>query len=333
MCLIGLFASAQVRAEPSAAERETARGLLAEGDRLHAAGDLKGALSCYKSAHAIIRIPTTGLDVAEVAAELGLLVEARSAAMEAANLPATAGEPGVFAKARTDARALAKSIEPRVPSVKTLVTPTDAPYSLTIDGISLPTEARAVAFRTNPGEHVVRVEAAGYEPIKVNVELLEGQAFSHTLALKPLPAPPAPAPPYVAPHYPLQPPPRRVSMSAADAEAVSDARLRGIIGLSVGGAVLIGGAVVGSVSLVQAEAIEVDCANGHCPKNKRADISSANTLANVANVLMPLGLLGAAYGAFELLTARSRKGSQPDSLNASLTVDWTGTGITVRGAL
>src|SRR5215510_7452879 len=86
-----------VLAAPGAAERETARGLLAEGDRLHAAGDLRGALSCFKSAHAIMGIPTTGLDVAEVEAELGMLVEARSSAMAAANLPATSGEPAVFA--------------------------------------------------------------------------------------------------------------------------------------------------------------------------------------------------------------------------------------------
>ncbi|HTU62558.1 MAG TPA: hypothetical protein VMF89_29055, partial [Polyangiales bacterium] len=75
-------------AEPGASERETARALMTEGDKLRAAGDLRAALTRYQAAHAIVHAPTTGLDLARVQAQLGLLVEARSTASEVIHHPA-----------------------------------------------------------------------------------------------------------------------------------------------------------------------------------------------------------------------------------------------------
>src|ERR1700712_2316495 len=77
------------RAAPSAAERDTARALMDDGDRLLANAKLPEALERYRAAHAIMHVPTTGVDLARVQARLGLLVEARATAMEVGNLPPT----------------------------------------------------------------------------------------------------------------------------------------------------------------------------------------------------------------------------------------------------
>jgi hypothetical protein len=42
-----------------------------EGERMRAAGDLRGALTRFKAAHAILHIPTTGLQLARVHTGLG----------------------------------------------------------------------------------------------------------------------------------------------------------------------------------------------------------------------------------------------------------------------
>ena len=174
--------------QPTAAARETARALMQEGDQLATAGDNRAALTRYEAAHALVRIPTTGLEVARTQVKLGQLVEARGLAMEMSNTAPTAGEPPVYARARTAAAELARDLAARIPSVRTDVTPADSRYSLTIDGQPLPKEARTIAFRLNPGTHIVVVAAHGYVTQRKEVKLVERQAAVLTVALAPAPA-------------------------------------------------------------------------------------------------------------------------------------------------
>lgn len=299
-----------------------------EGDRLVSEGELKAALARYESAHAIMHVPTTGLSLARVQAQLGMLVEARSTAMEVINLPAAKSEPKVFSEARRAAGALATELEPRVPSIKTVVTPAEVVYAVNIDGVALPSEARLVAFRTNPGLHNVRIEAPGYAPQTRQVTLGEGQVETLTVDLLP-------------PAAELAPPPAVVASAAAPAPVVvaqpelvdpaAPARTRGIVGLSVGGALLIAGTVTGVVSLVKASHEKETCPDNHCNTSQSDALSSANTLANVANVCVPLGLLGIGYGLYELLTLPSSPSSAARSRGVDLA--FTGTGAVVRGSL
>jgi hypothetical protein len=80
---------AALAAEPTAADRETARTLLIDGREKLSAGDAKGALQSFQAAHAIMGVPTTGLDLARAQAALGDLVGARATALGVASPPAT----------------------------------------------------------------------------------------------------------------------------------------------------------------------------------------------------------------------------------------------------
>src|SRR5262245_48380446 len=62
--------------EPSAAERETARALLISGRDKRKSGKLAEALQDFERAHAIMHVPTTGLDLGKLQEQLGKLVEA-----------------------------------------------------------------------------------------------------------------------------------------------------------------------------------------------------------------------------------------------------------------
>jgi len=184
---------------PTAAARETARALMQEGDELSAAGKHADALKNYLAAHALVRIPPTGLEVARSQVKVGQLVEARGLAMEMANSAPSAGEPPVYARARSAAAELAKDLGPRIPSIRTVVTP-GTRYTLTIDGQVLPAEAQAIAFRLNPGTHTIVVAAPGFITQRKEVPLAERQAATLTVQLQlaqankgPAPAP-APAP-------------------------------------------------------------------------------------------------------------------------------------------
>jgi hypothetical protein len=322
--LVPWLASSAARAAPSAAERETVRSLLDDGDRLRAAGDLRGALTRYQAAHAIMHVPTTGLELARVQAQLGMLVEARGVAMEVANLPASQAEPRVFGEARLAGAALAAELESQVPSLTTQVTPTSADYQLSIDGASLPVQARSLPFKANPGQHTLRVEAAGYAPETRQVTLEEGQSALLAIALTGVPAPAiAPAP--VAAAFVA------ADGGGAERDRAAAGRTRGAVGLAVGSAVLMTGVVTGAISLAITSKERSRCDQGHCDTTRASALSSANTLANLANIGIPLGLVGIAYGVYELLTLPSADPSRAH--RGGIQMAFSGGDAVLRGEL
>lgn len=302
-----------------------------DGDRLQAAGDLKSALERYRAAHEIMHVPTTGLELARAQAKLGMLVEARRTAIEVANMPVAANEPGVFGEARKAAARLADELEPRVPSLSVVVTPAGLDYALTIDEVALPASARALPFKTNPGEHTLSVQALGYLTTRQSVRLGEAERRSLAMALAPDPQqqvlvmPGAVVPRATDPESPF---------TSKPAQPVDDpgkaGRLRGFIGLGAGGAFLIAGGVLGVVSLAQTSDIKDRCRNDRCPPDQKDDISRANTLANLSNVGLIVGGLGVGYGLFELLTHWNWNPGET-SERASLSLAPEGPGLRLRG--
>jgi hypothetical protein len=323
--LASLGVASPLSAAPSAPERETARSLMAEGDRLADAGDVRAAMARYASAHAIMHVPTTGLALASVQAKLGLLVEARATAIEVLNLPIAAGDPTVFAAAKTSAANLAEQLEPRVPSVRVAVVPADAAYTLTIDAVTLPIDARGAPYRCNPGKHSLRVEAPGYAPRTLPFELSEGQLFAPSLTLQPLMS----TTPVAVAHSAVSAPEGSAADGGGDASFAG--RTRAIVGFSVGGVALIAGSVAGIVSASRTSSLKEACPNDACGPRQRSALSSSNTLANLANIAIPLGVIGVGYGVFELL---SLPGPNAERANeGSLHVAMTGTGAVIGGSL
>src|SRR5262245_8447366 len=90
-------------AEPTPVDKENARAFWSQGVKRRDQKDLLGALSFFWAAHAIMSIPTTGLEVAKAEEALGLRVEARDTALQVAKTPAAGPEDE---RARDEARAL-----------------------------------------------------------------------------------------------------------------------------------------------------------------------------------------------------------------------------------
>src|SRR5262245_1107365 len=89
VCAAALLSpAAALAAEPSAADRETARTLVIDGRKKFGAGDYEGARKAFQAAHEIMGVPTTALDLAKALEKLGKLVEARTVALEVARMPA-----------------------------------------------------------------------------------------------------------------------------------------------------------------------------------------------------------------------------------------------------
>ena len=211
--------------EPSAADRETARSLLIDGRKRLEQKDYPGALKSLKAAHAIMNVPTTGLDYALALEAVGQLIEARGVALAVTRMPPRMGEPEAFADARASATVLAERIATRVAAVVITVKglPAGVEPTLTLDGAPVPAATIGLPRKVDPGAHVIAASAPGFVTLEKRVELREAATVPVELTLKPgvsvplIKAPPPasgqlavrPSPPPPPPDEPPPPPPPR----------------------------------------------------------------------------------------------------------------------------
>jgi len=111
-----------VRAEPTPAEKETARGLMSDGRSLRDQGDLRAALRYFQAADAIMHVPTTALEVAKTLIALGSYLEARDTLRRVVLSPVKPDEPAPFREARVAAEGLDAQLDALIGAVKIEVT-------------------------------------------------------------------------------------------------------------------------------------------------------------------------------------------------------------------
>jgi hypothetical protein len=173
-------------AEPTAADRERARTLLLDGRAKLDAGDARAAVKAFRAAHAIMGVPTTGLDLARGLVALGRLIEARNVALDVTRSPEAPSEPEAFTRARIAAAKLAEELAARIPALVIEVSgPRGGEAEVTVDGAAVPPEALGLLWKVDPGEHAVEAAAAGFRRERRTVRAQEGTTVSVKLTLSP----------------------------------------------------------------------------------------------------------------------------------------------------
>ncbi|WP_394821691.1 hypothetical protein [Pendulispora albinea] len=155
-----VLVSSAARAEPSSTDKETARTLMDQGIDRREHGDLEGALKSFRTADALMGVPTTGFEVAKTEALLGRLVTAHEIALKIVRSPANRDEPRPFIEARERARLLGGELEARIPTI--VIRLEDLPAQgtkVTLDGAAIPSASLGTPHRVNPGHHIVIAEA------------------------------------------------------------------------------------------------------------------------------------------------------------------------------
>ncbi len=257
-------------AEPTAQEKETARALMDQGDERFEQQNYAGALEAYLGAHAIMRVPTTALEVAKVQEKLGRLVEARDALLEAIRYPKTPNEPLVYATARTSAEQQAVALGERIPSIVVRIKgqPKDALMKVTVDGVVVPPAAASLPFRVNPGRHHVVVSSEDTTTGDGNVDVAERESkvVDVTVVARPRPA----------------------KKDAAPETRSSPFRTVGLVTAGAGVAGLVVGTAFGiSASSKQDDA---DCPGNVCRDDASAEmLRSANDAATASNIAFLVG--------------------------------------------
>jgi hypothetical protein len=258
-----------------------------EGDAHAEKGDLAAALTAYQSAHAIMGVPTTGIEVARTLEKLGRLKDALAAAREVALSAATQGEPRPFAQAREQAKALVSALEARVPTltITVKVATSGARADITLDGKKLSAADVQAPLALDPGRYRVAASADDHTPASVEVTLKERDHAQVALALARvvvappplLPRPPPPPPPALSPFVP--------------------------IGFSLAGVGAVAGAITGAVAISKANTANNLCPAGVCGSasakaEAQGAYDTADALAVASDVSFVLAIAGAAMGIY-----------------------------------
>jgi hypothetical protein len=304
-------ASSALAAEPSAADKETARTMHLSGDAKFEQGDYRGALADFKTADLIMGVPSTRLAVAQAQEKLGMLVESLDSALSVKRIPKRTPEPAVFEKARADAAALATSLRGRIPSVKFAVrgVPEGRVVDLSIDGATVPMALLGVPRKVNPGKHLIKASVDGYEPFEKEVQIVGGKVTEVPIELQskggaaPAPVPPPTTDPGATPTPPPgeTPPPQDTPDEPAPASSGGISPLVWI-GFGVGGAGLILGGITGGIAAGKASDLKDRCPDNACPRSETEDdYDSAYTMAHVSTAGFIIGGVGVAVGVVGLL--------------------------------
>jgi hypothetical protein len=272
-------------AEPSCnGDRETARTLMNEGDQKRERGDLKGALEHFKQADALVCVPSTGLEVANVQIKLGQLLEARETLARVMRIPAKAGEPAPFTAARNAAGDLLSDVISRIPTIQITLqnVPDGTATQVMVDEENVPLSALATPRKVDPGTHSVVVRAGSAEK-RESVTVAERETKTATFDF---------------------------GTTGHDAgETPSGGRSTASKVLMYGGftvaAIGVGvGSVTGILSLSKAG--DLNCKANKCPPSQADQLDSALALGNIATVAFIAGGVGLGVGIVSLLTGKPK---------------------------
>ncbi len=225
-----LGATSVARAD-AAADRAAAREHLSKAQDLKKQGQLAQALAELEESERLEPKLTTLLDVADLAEQLGKLVEAQ--AYWAAGRDMAKHDEKPQSRARAEQRLA--GVEKRLAHL-TLQLAAGAPADAQVyrDDALLEPAALGTALPQNPGDHVVVVKAAGHDDAKYSVKLAEGDNQTLPIAVGPATAPQAPPPP-------PPPPPKVVPKPTQDLQvSTSSGSGQRTIGIIVGAGGIVG---------------------------------------------------------------------------------------------
>ena len=295
---VGLLWVGTSWAEPSAADRATARALAGEGYQALQDKDYATASDRFSRADALVHAPTLMIDWARSLVGLGKLVEAQERYEQIVREGVDAKAPKSWQRALIDAGAELAQLKPRLAWVTISVSGSDAAH-VTIDGAPVPAAAIGVRRAVNPGSLQLRVQAKGFIGQKKIVALSEGGEEVIAFNLEPDPDAQAVAP------APEPPPPR-----APRVERHEPTLMYVAFGVSAAGLVV--GGISGGLFLSKRSDLTGLCdTQRRCRSSERDSVDQYDALGRISVVGFVVGAAGAGAGLGLWLSNRDTGSTAP----------------------
>nr|AYC79505.1 hypothetical protein [uncultured bacterium] len=298
----------------SDADKATARMLGQEGQTALDAKDYKTAEDRFRRAESLYHAPTLALGLARALAANGKVVAAQETYNRIIREGVAPGAPAVFVKAVEDAKTEVSAVSPRIAGVTITVAGPDSP-KVTLDDTQVPSAALGVRRPVDPGAHVVRVSADGWENAEQKFNVVEGGSATVPITLKKAAAAPIAAVPATAQPTTTTAPATDTTASADTGVAShSSQKTIGWVVLGVGAAGLVTGAVTGFLALGKHSDLENSCPNNTCTSAQQSDIDSFHTMGTISTIGFIAGLVGVGAGTVLILTAPKTTTAQGPSV-------------------
>ncbi|RLB57976.1 MAG: hypothetical protein DRI90_17310 [Deltaproteobacteria bacterium] len=298
-------------AQPSDADRATARALYVEGQKALAAGDFQAAADKFLRGESLFHAPTMLVGLARAYVGLGKYV----GAMESYNkvireeLPEKA--PKAFVTAVEEAKNEVVGLDEKIGWVTISVDGPSDPVVMLDDG-EVSVASLGVKRAVNPGDHLVKVTAAGYLPAQQEFSIGAGATQEVALTLE------------AAPEGATESPGGGDGTgSAADGSTL---RLVGFIGLGLGGAGLVLGAITGGLAIGKHGDLSDSCIDGSCPPDQQDNLDSYETMGTMSTIGFIAGGVLAATGLVLVLVAPSGDGDGADQASSPVLTTTVGLG-------
>jgi hypothetical protein len=299
----------------SDADKATARSLGQEGQAALDAKDFKAAEDRFRRAESLYHAPTLALGLARALAANGKVVAAQETYNRIIREGVAPGAPGAFVKAVEDAKTEVNAVSPRVAGVTITVAGPDSP-KVTLDDTAVPSAALGVRRPVDPGAHIVKASAEGWENVESKFTVAEGGATTVPLTMKKAAAAPIAAAPVPSPAQPAsatagQAPADSMSTAGGDTGVAkgSSQKTIGWVVLGVGGLGLAAGAVTGFLALNKHSDLQNTCPNGTCPASAQGDVDSFHTMGTISTIGFIVGAAGVATGIVLIATAPKAQSS------------------------
>lgn len=325
--LLAALHASPALAQPSDADRATARALATEGHEALVRKDFAIAEDRFRRADALVHAPTLVVDHARALVGLGRLAQAYRRYDLVIREGVAANAPWAWKRAIKEAEREIQALKPRLAWLTVrvkgptdpIVTVNDEPVAATELGTT-----RAV----DPGTSTVRVTAEGYVAKEAKVDIDPEKTAEVEVALEPEPVaaavqeepPPAPPPPVRR-----APPPKPRDDTLA------------FVALGVSGVGLATGIVTGILALGKRSDIASECPDLKCdPQSQREkdrledEASSYRTLGTISGVGFGLGVAAGGVGVALLLMDQNNDPSDGDEASVRPYVTPTSVGVLGR---
>ena len=314
-CLLTLAAPAA--AEPTAADRATARSLAREGFEALKTDDFVTAEDRFRRADALVHAPTLVVDHARALVGLGRLVEAHERYSLVLREGVSPNAAWPWKRAYADAQKEIEVIKARLAWLTIEVAGPTAPTEpqVSVDGKPIPAAAVGVRRATDPGERSIKAGAPGFYAKEETVVLGEGAEQTVRFELEAMP-------PEELAETPAETQASQANQAPSAATPAEPARDNTLayVALGVGGAGLVAWGVSGVFFLKEHSKLKDNCTNTECDDDQQQTNDRYETLGWISGVSAAVGIAGAATGVTLLLLNNSDTTSQAKAKPKSVRV-------------
>lgn len=288
LCCVAISSSPAFAAEPTAADRETARQKGDEGLKLFGAEKFDEAYEKFRIAYDAVPAPSLKLYMARCQRKRGKLIEARDLYEQIVLEVLPKDPPMAYLQAQNEAKTELDALRKRIPIVQIVTSGVpEESVRAAVDGKAAP--IRDERIELNPGEHTVDVMSTRAKaPQRRSLLLTEGSSERLLFQLVPAPGEPLVVTP---PPGPVVRPKKTDAASAVPGIAVLG---MGAINLGVGG-------IMGILAQAKVDDLKAKCENNVCLPQDEPTADAARTMGNIATVNLIVGALGVVGGTTLLL--------------------------------